>query len=194
MAPTVTNLCHSFRMHVRTAWGAPVAAIVLWMSNAHAQAPATPDRSSGGPSRQVQKEILSRVAEIEACWQEMNDLYAFELQDKLWLTTNTRQPPTPAQLQDRSRPTRRERKAIEEWLEHTRSCSDGMASEQLGDRALAANAESRFATVGLLLRGESYGQANTVLYRVAQLLERYFPVTHKVLPDRRGSSSRAAEN
>jgi hypothetical protein len=153
------------------AWVAPIAALVLWMPSANAQTPATANGASGRPSREAQKEILSRVAAIEACWEQINNAYGFELKDKLWLTINTHQPPTPVQLQDRSRPTRRERKAIKEWLEHTRLCSNGMASKNLGDRALAANAETRLATVGLLLRGTTYGQANTVLYTVAQNLE-----------------------
>lgn len=181
-------------MRTRMTWVASIAPLVLWMPNGHAQNPTTSNAYARPPSKAEQQEILSRVAEIEACWESINNSYGFDLKDKLWLTTKVQPPPTPAQLQDRSRPTRRERKAIKEWLEHTTLCSDGMASRRLGDVDLAAHAALRLTTVGNLLRGAAYGQVNRVLYVEAQSIERQFPAARRVLPNRPGSSSRTTGN
>lgn len=155
-------------MRAQVTWVAPIVAITLWTFNGNAQVP------ESGLSKEPSKEVVSRVDDIEACWESVTNSSRFaQLATKLWLTTNMDLPITSAQLQDRSTATLEDREAIRAWLEQTRPCSDWgpMANRRQGDSALAAHIATRQMILENLIRGASYGRTNEALYEGAKGLD-----------------------
>jgi hypothetical protein len=150
-------------MRVRIVLVTSIAAIALWMPDGHAQQQAKSNR--------VTKDMISRVVEIEACWESVNNSFP-ELQERLWLGTNPDKPPTPSQLSDHHGGTRRDRKVAMAWFEETRQCSSWGAS--LGDNLIAAYSDSRLAMVQMFAKGAPYDQVNENLYIAAKIFEDQF--------------------
>jgi hypothetical protein len=135
-----------------------------------------PDREAGAPayagafartpSKETPEEIISRINEIEACWESVSRSARFvQLGTRLWLPTNPDEsPPTPEQLDDIRSASPAEQGDAMAWSEQTQLCSDPVANKGAGDAAVAAHLATRLAAVRLLSAGTPYGTVNRLLH------------------------------
>jgi hypothetical protein len=118
---------------------------------------------------------IRRVDEINACWDAVNSSPRFaQLQTRLWLGTTADEPPTPAQLRDRSSTTPADREAAMAWLEETRPCSDWGPNKRAGDTLMLAYIVTRRTQLQILAKGAPYGNVNLALYAGTRYFEQQF--------------------
>jgi hypothetical protein len=118
---------------------------------------------------------IRRVDEINACWDAVSSSPRFaQLQRRFWLGTTADEPPTPAQLRDRGRPTPADREAAMAWLEETEPCNDWGPGKRAGDTMMIAYIVSRRNQIQNLTKGLPYGQMNQYVYAATRSFEEQF--------------------